>query len=54
MPTTSALLKALADKLGHKYYDYWTAQGNSDIQNIMRMLKLISSQISTDCYVGGY
>ncbi len=29
--------KALADKIGHKYYSYWTEQGILTAKNIMRM-----------------
>jgi hypothetical protein len=29
--------KSLADKIGHKYYDYWTAQKILTTKNIMRM-----------------
>lgn len=32
--------KALADKIGHKYYDYWTKQGILTSKQIMRMLEV--------------
>jgi hypothetical protein len=32
--------KALADKIGHKYYDYWTIAGILTEKNIMRMLEV--------------
>lgn len=32
--------KALADKIGHKYYEYWTKQGILTEKNIMRMLEV--------------
>lgn len=32
--------KVLADKIGHKYYEYWTAQGILTAKNIMRMLEV--------------
>lgn len=32
--------KALADRLGHKYYGYWTTQGILSSKNIMRMLEV--------------
>ena len=32
--------KVLADKIGHKYYDYWTAQGILTSKQIMRMLEV--------------
>jgi hypothetical protein len=32
--------KALADKIGHKYYEYWTNQGILTTKNIMRMLEV--------------
>jgi len=32
--------KVLADKVGHKYYDYWTAQGILTSRQIVRMLEV--------------
>jgi hypothetical protein len=32
--------KALADKIGHKYYDYWTKQGILTSKQIMRMTEV--------------
>lgn len=32
--------KALADKIGHKYYEYWTNQGILTSKQIMRMLEV--------------
>jgi hypothetical protein len=32
--------KVLADKIGHKYYDYWTKQGILTSKQIMRMLEV--------------
>lgn len=32
--------KTLADKIGHKYYDYWTKQGVLTSRQIMRMLEV--------------
>lgn len=32
--------KALADKIGHKYNEYWTTQGILTAKNIMRMLEV--------------
>lgn len=32
--------KALADKIGHKYYDYWTSQGVLTSKQIVRMLEV--------------
>ena len=32
--------KVLADKIGHKYYDYWTNQGILTSKQIMRMLEV--------------
>jgi len=32
--------KVLADRIGHKYYEYWTKQGILTSKNIMRMLEV--------------
>lgn len=32
--------KVLADKIGHKYFDYWTAQGILTSKQVMRMLEV--------------
>jgi hypothetical protein len=32
--------KVLADKIGHKYYDYWTSQGVLTSKQVMRMLEV--------------
>lgn len=32
--------KVLADKIGHKYYDYWTSQGILSSKQVMRMMEV--------------